>query len=268
MRMLRQASVVVILVLAAAISSATTIPLVPLQDGQGTGQYDTVGPESIYAAVSGSVTINSNNSTSIILNFNFGGTTLAPFTDPSSGVKLEVGDLLFEVGNSRFGIPIVTHLNLPGNNASSMLYAGHLYENFGDGAYLSAYQVLSGDNTLVDLNNYPYRPLQPVWLGNAAQPYPGATALTVAVSPKGAGTPEFTVTLSGALPSGFVDQIDADGMEVLFSAASCGNGVLTGNTPPQVPESSSWLMICSGLLAVASGGWRNLFSASAGQQRH
>jgi len=250
-----------ILMLAAAFGSASEININMTPIGP------TIGPDADYAAISGTIKIDDvSRMLNATLTFNYGASSLnTAFTD--RGVNLKPGDLLFYVGTLEFGIPIADHENLPGNTNGVTLHAGRLYENQQFmGQTMDHFQTAKN---ILNLNpiSWPYRPDNPVWLGNAPD-YIGIGTLTEmstsqAITINGVHGYQYTVTLSGALPQAFVTDVDQATMDGTFSAyfaaSTCANGVLAGSPPPpQVPEPPSVLLVTAAV-AVAGCVWRNRF---------
>jgi hypothetical protein len=224
-----------LLVLAATLSSATTLTLTPVADGLGT-----VGDIGQFAVQGGSISIDSSGMANITLQFNYPAVDLnTSFTD--FGIVLKPTDLLFQVGTDLYGIPIVTHSLAPDNASGSYptVIAGDLYQTT---AFQTSQTVLDNPSGVIYRNN------DPVWLGGTPTLLSGP--LTETISSKGSSSPEFTVTLTGDLSSAFVSDVDANGVTAYFGSATCDNGFLTGSAAA-VPEPTSLFLMGGALLAIA-----------------
>lgn len=226
----------------ASIATAGTINLTPVNDGLGT-----IGTAANFAVVSGTITTNNSGFADIVLNFNYrpvgsGG----PSTDLGgyslAGVNLNVGDLLFQVGNDIFGIPLVSHSGSP-DGANPALFAsvtaGHFYEATSE---LTAKTVLNNPS-------FGFRPNADVWLGGTVTDL-GTFSETVSFF--SGQTPSYVVEFKGQLPAAFLaDVASHGGLTTDFASATCGNGLLVGSgNISGVPEPATMLLGGCGLLAV------------------
>lgn len=170
----------------------------------------------------------SNITVQIDFNYNFGDTTLAPFS--VYGITLNPGDLLLTSGTQMWGVALSGH---PG------FTAGDLYSVDG---FLTARQVLGNPNASYNPNDY-------VWLNND-----GAQALLTAgsVSSVGIGGDEIQTTLSFTPSAGLYSQFAAGDVSFQFGAATCANDYITGTINPasSVPEPASVLLLMSGLAGL------------------
>jgi hypothetical protein len=196
--------------------------------------------------VNGTITISNSGNADILLNFNYkrpgaGGpsTDLGSYSD--FGVTLAPADLLFQAGSDDYGIPIMSHSGaLNGGTASQFasVVAGDFYQTTN---LLTAQTVLNNPGLI-------YRNNANVWLGSSVTEL-GTLAETI--TSHGGSTPEYTVEFTGLLPTSFLTDIHAHGVEAEFGSAICGNGYLVGSGAP-VPEPSSLILMTSVLLALAA----------------
>jgi hypothetical protein len=240
-----------------ALANATTISMTPVQDGKGT-----IGTPSYFEVVGGTITINSQGAADIVLNYDYhptgsGGPTTTLGEYNYGGTNLNTGDLLFEVGNTDFGIAIENHSGAPnGGNASQ--FASETAGNFYEASTLLTAQTV--------LNNPPgadYRNNTDVWLGGTLT---DLGQFTETVTYHAGSTPEYTVELTGQLPTLFLNDVNADGgFQVQFSSATCGNGELVGSESgilTKTPEPASIGLIGLGLVGIALVGRGRKKSAS------
>jgi hypothetical protein len=223
------------------IANAETISLSPINDGKGT-----IGTLSGFQVVDGSITIGNSGNVDILLNFNYespgaGGpsTDLGPYTD--FGITLDAADLLFQVGSDDYGIPVVSHSGAPNGGTASQfasVQAGHFYQATN---LLTAQTVLNNPGLI-------YRNSADVWLGSSVT---DLGTLTETITSHGSSTPKYTVEFTGQLPASFLTDANANGFEVGFGSAICGNGYLVGSAAP-VPEPASVVLMASVLLALTA----------------
>jgi len=221
----------------ASLATAGTINLTPVNDGLGT-----IGTAANFAVVSGTITTNNSGFADIILNFNYRPVgTGGPSTDLGgysfAGVNLNVGDLLFQVGNDIFGIPLESHSGSP-NGANPALFAsvtaGHFYEASSE---LTA-------NTVLNNPGFVFRPNSDVWLGGTVT---DLGTFTETVNFFSGQTPSYVVEFKGQLPALFLaDVANHGGLTTDFGSATCGNGLLVGG----VPEPTTLALAGGGLLLV------------------
>jgi len=233
-------------ILLTGLANASTVSLTPINDGRGT-----IGPTADFAVVNGTITTNSLGYADIILNFNYqpvgaGGpsTALGGYSD--GGLILNAADLLFEVGNDNYGIPVADHSGSP-NGAPANLFASVVHGNFYESSTILTPQTVL-NNSYDD-----YRHTADVWLGGTVT---DLGQLTETVTYHAGQTPSYIVELKGQLPAQFLADVAANnGFQVEFGSATCGNGYLVGsevgslNTP--TPEPSSFVLIGLGLLALS-----------------
>jgi hypothetical protein len=214
------------LALTASMASATII--IP-DTYPGTGG-DVIGDLDKFDIKQVKLLNNNANRLTIQIDFNYGNgnTSLAPFS--FAGLNLNVGDLLFDIGNNGswdFGGVVHGHGNTPGS--TTPLVAGGFYSV---GTVLTAFDVLNyGCLTC-------YRPDEEVWMKTDAKLFASGT-----VSPNGGGSAtapstEFStiydVTFAGNNP------LANQEFALHFAAATCGNDVIDGVIP--APEPATWAL--------------------------
>lgn len=232
------------LLFAAVSANATSIGLIPVDDGMGT-----IGDPAHFAVIDGSFDIGMNGFADITLRFNY---RLPGHGGPSSdlgqyseyGVRLNVGDLLFQVGDTKYGIPVMSHSGAPNGgdvNLFGSALKGHVYSTTD---YLTTDQVLNEEDLM-------YRHDTPVWIGATATDL-GSLTETVKHAP---GSSTYTVHLMGRMPGSFIENMETHReLNVQFGSATCDNGYLVGKWECPVPEPFSMTLVGAGLaiLAVAS----------------
>lgn len=228
----------------ASLAYAGSISLTPINDGQGT-----IGVPANFQVVSGSITTNSTGFADIVLDFNYrptgnGGPTqqLGPYQ--LGALTLDVGDLLLNVGNDIYGIPLFSHSGAPnGGNAA-------LFANVVAGDFYKSTSELTADTVLNHPSNVGFRPNADVWLGATTT---DLGSLTESITFHAGQTPSFIVEFTGQLPASFLADVNANNGVVSadFASATCGNGLLvgTGNLG-SVPEPTSLLLAGGGLLLL------------------
>ena len=166
--------------------------------------------------------------------FNYGGgTSLNEFSVGGAFNALNVGELLFSNGGFNYAVQL---------RSRGGLTAGNLYQVTGT---QTAKQVL-GLGSDQDGN---YRPNQAVW-GNTT----GATLIGTGTSTvvSTGGPTNLKVTLDFAANNAFINGFDTSSFA--FSAATCGNDVITGN----VPEAGTWVLMGAGLIGLGMIRRRNV----------
>ena len=177
----------------------------------------------------------------IKFNYNFGDATLADYVfDPAhpSGSGLKVGDLLFSVGGTfKYGMPLVSHDGLT---------AGSLY---------SITHVLTSNDFGLDSSRYIWRFNTPVRIDPI-----GSTLLTTgSVSTSNIGFYEVDANFNLVPGSSFYTEFSNNAMVVQFASAICANDVLMAliEAPSvHMPEPSTWMLLCFGLIGLAVWQWR------------
>lgn len=196
------------------------------------------------------------SSSTIDLYLNFQNPSLSPFVN--SGITLDVGDLLFAAGGHfRYGVALRTHGgSTNGGPAGTTVLAGHLYElPQGDGNTMTARQALNNPSGVV------YRPDQPVWLWNQGNLLDRATG-TVTTSVFGDGTTRgrYDVRINfSSLPSNFLNDLAASGLDASLAVATCGNDVLSGHLQTRLQTTGNPVSAPAPLLLMGAGiavmGW-------------
>jgi len=191
------------------------------------GQFD-IQSLSFTNIAPGNVTVQ------IDFNYDFGDTTLSPFT--VAGHQLQVGDLLFTNGTNDWGVSLTSH-------GGSSSVPGDLYSV---DRFLTAFEVLG-----FPVGPLSYNPNDPVWMHSFGEFLIGAgTANTVSI-----GGDEVQSTVSFTPDASFDSALIGGNMLVSFASATCANDFLSGTIGAgslgTVPEPSGFLLLGSGLLAVS-----------------
>ncbi|MCX6605119.1 MAG: PEP-CTERM sorting domain-containing protein [Acidobacteria bacterium] len=229
-----------LLLLAASLTvpafSLPTFPLVFTDPLASADPADVIGDPNFFDIAS--LTFASFNSGTkrftVEILFNYGGgTSLNEFSVGGAFNALNVGELLFSNGGFNYAVQL---------RSRGGLTAGNLYQVTGT---QTAKQVL-GLGSDQDGN---YRPNQAVW-GNTTSATLIGTGTSTVVST--GGPTNLKVTLDFAANNAFINGFDSSSFA--FSAATCGNDVITGN----VPESGTWALMGAGLIGLGMIRRRNV----------
>jgi hypothetical protein len=189
----------------------------------------------------------------IDLNYDGGDLTLAQFQVGDD--RLNIGDLLFRVGNDyRYGVALQTHSNSPNTGSAfhtggQAILAGALYR-------INAGGVLTADDMLDNNCLTCYRPNEAVWMWNqngtvTQLTNPVTTPVTVAHANQG-NAAELLVRVSFVPDSTFMQALLSNQLSVHFASATCANDIIDGRVA--VPEPGTWMMLGAGLIGL--GLWR------------
>jgi len=227
--------------MAIANANSIVVGMSPVNDGLGT-----IGAASEFAVVNGSFSLDTSSRAALIqLVFNYNvnaSSTLGQWT--TDGLKLNVGDLLLQVGTDEYGIALKSHTGAPngvpaGLTSSSFasVTQGEVYQESGNSVYLTTTQVLNNPGGVQYRNN------TAVWLGGTLT---DLGSLTETITHVGS---VYTVNLSGNLNSTLVQDIaNHQSLKLDFGSATCANGYLVGNYDGKVPEPMTLGLMGSGLI--------------------
>ncbi len=175
-----------------------------------------------------------NITAQIYTNYHHGDASLSPWSE--FGIPLQVGDLIFQDGATRYAVPIHGHNGFT---------AGQLYAV---SDFYTAREALGNPSGVI------YRPdqLVQVQVGTAVGS-PGTVSTACATGTLSGthcpSTNEVIVTLMFAPSAAFWNTLSSSGMSVHFAGATCGNDVLDGHLTA-VPEAGTLMLLGSGLVAL------------------
>jgi hypothetical protein len=186
--------------------------------------------ESIQFAQDGSAKIQM----SVRLNYNNGDASFGQFSVGGDFTQLNVGDVLFSIGNSvKYGIALHTHDGLT---------AGNLY---------AINHALTASDVLHSACSSCYNPNELVWMDSAGASNIGnGSVLTLRIYPAGA---EVQAGVTFHPDPAFLTDL-ANGLNVHFAAATCANDFLNGSVQSHAPEPGT-LVLAGGAL-IAFGLWK------------
>jgi hypothetical protein len=186
---------------------------------------------------------------------NFFNPGLTQYTFPGTDLKLNVGDLLFEVnGQYEYGIALQSHEGSPnGGPSGGVVNAGYLYKIAnGDAGVMTAAEALQ------HTSQYIYRYTDPVWLWNQGGNLQEAAAGTVSIANLGTVGAGSTLgyydkaTITFTPTAEFLSDYAGPGFELDFAAADCGNDILEGYVNGTVPEPGTLAVFAVGLAGLGA----------------
>ena len=218
-----------------------------------------IGDPTKFDIESISVTVVGTDVTATI-DFNYGGnSSLASYKDGK--LSLQPGDLLFfdpsDPNQQQFGVAIDS--SRPDSKYSFI--AGDLYQIGGNISLETAKTALGNPAAF-------YRPTEQVlMIDNTQTPTPAGTGDGVTVTALGNGTTaaDYAVTVQFQASKTFLGLIQNSQIGVAFSAADCGNAVLSGNVGVvATPEPEGAALMGLGIALIgAAGYWRKKSSRGA-----
>ena len=166
----------------------------------------------------------------IKIEFNFGNNPNTAFDVFTVNKQLNVGDILFDVGNNgswEYGAVLRGHTNAAGSTEATK---GALKT----GGFYNASGILTAQNVLNIANLTSYRPFEPVWIKQTSTLFTGATG-TVAIN--GGGTATMTTTeYSTVYEASFANHdnpLFGKNFRIQFASATCGNDIVGGVVTPE-----------------------------------
>lgn len=208
---------------------------------QPTGTNDVLGNFNQFDIRSLTVLKNDANNLRIQIDFNYGSgnTNFAPFV---AGANLNVGDILFDIGNDgswEYGAVLEGHTNTQGSTAATKgaLKTGGFYQANGT---RTAQQTIN----LANLSSY--RPTVAVWIDQSSTLVRQGS---VAINGGGAAT-NVSTEYSTVFDVSFLgdNPLNHKTFMIQFSSATCGNDVVTGLV---TPEPATMALAGAALIALA-----------------
>jgi hypothetical protein len=239
-----------IFVLTCALCSADTITN-PLFGGS---DPNVIGPQYLFNIQSISVTVANGNVTAVLnINFDDGqSNNLAPFQD--GALTLQTGDLFFynpaDPNSYQYGVPM--YGSRP--NSAFSFTPGALYFIGGTGVGGNGITTETAQTALGN-PSVSYRPNQTVlMIDNTSAPTAADAGNGVSIVANGGdgGTfGEYTVTVQFADTLAFNSAVVSGGQfGVAFSAADCGNAILSGQVSSPTPEPGSLALFGVGVAVL------------------
>ena len=188
-----------------------------------------IGDTTVFAIQSASLTVSNTGSGSADIKTNFGDSTLTPFTTASTGsVTFSAADMIITAGANTYALILASH---------NGLNAGELYQITGT---QTAQTVLGNPSGT-------YRNSLPVWASSSGAVGLGSAG-TVAITTIGNGTsgPLYDISITGFTGAGAL--FTAGQFSFELASATCGNGVVYGNT---VPEPGTLALMGTALVGLA-----------------
>jgi hypothetical protein len=217
-----------------------------------------IGDPAKFDIESISVTV-AGTSVTATIDFNYGGSSsLAPYKD--GNITLQPGDLLFydpsDPNQMKFGVAIDS--SRPDSKYSFI--AGDLYQIGGDISLETAQTALGNPVAFYRLSE------QVLMVDNKSKPTPAGIGDGVTVTSLGNGTTaaDYAVTVQFTASSAFLNLIQNGQLGVAFSAADCGNAVLSGDVGVATPEPDGATLMGLGIALIGFAGyWRKKSSRRA-----